>query len=231
MSCTAIFVAVLQLFLPAHTEAMQGLNRKPGWPGTTLSGHDCYGKKQGYGPYDYVSEKSKLEVIEAYHFTPQVERLIRPKSGTIDNNIDYTLRAVPNHHRALWAKARLYLRRINREDRDAWLAKERTQEGYAPPECYFQRAKAFNPLDGVVPSIFGIYLHQRGNLEKALTEYKIAEELAPSYPELIYNIGLLYLDLGNVSAAQEYSKRANSLGYPLTGLQRRIDRLHTMSNH
>ena len=56
-----------------------------------------------------------------------------------------------------------------------------------------------------------------------MTEYQRAEEMNPDYPELIYNIGLLYLDLKNLSRAREYADRASALGYPLQGLRRRLN--------
>lgn len=35
-------------------------------------------------------------------------------------------------------------------------------------------------------------------------------------------MGLLYVDLGNLEKAREYAERAQTLGYPLSGLQRKI---------
>ena len=196
----------------------------PGWPGTTLSGVECYGESQGYGPFDYTTDKDKLGVVETYHFTPEVEQLLRGKSGYIDGDLDYTLRAFPNHHRALWAMSRFYLQKAGRQGYEALDRLERVRQGFPPPECYLQRAKAFAPHDGMLPAIYGIYLHKRGKLDLALKEYQSAETKLPQNAELAYNLGLLYFDLGDVAKAEEYAHRASALGYPLSGLQNKIAR-------
>jgi Tfp pilus assembly protein PilF len=193
-----------------------------GWPGNTLSGVECYGPGQGVGPFDYGSQRSQIGIVEEYHFKPEHEQLAEGASIWTRNNLDYTLRAVPNHHRALWAMARWYLLKLEQTDRNQLEALERLREGPPPPECYFRRAKRFAPKDGTVPAIFGIYLHKREKLDEALTEYSLAESLAPGNAELIYNMGLLHFDMDNFDKAQEYAQRASSLGYPLRGLQSKL---------
>ena len=74
----------------------------------------------------------------------------------------------------------------------------------------------------MVPAIFGIYLHRRGKHEAAMESYLKAEKQLPNHPELLYNIGLLQFDVGNNEKAKEYAERAQALGYPLTGLQKKI---------
>ena len=120
---------------------------------------------------------------------------------------------------------RYYLRKIEAVGIEAIRTDERTKSrGATPPECYFLRAKAFAPEDKMVPAIFGIYLHKRGMLDAALKEYEEAEAKLPKHPELVYNMGLLYFDLGQIDKAQEYAERARALGYPLDGLSRKIQR-------
>jgi tetratricopeptide (TPR) repeat protein len=218
------FPAVLILLLTLAPLIANGssVNRNVGWPGTSLSENPCFGKAQGYGPYDYITERHKLGVVEAYHFTPEVENLIRGKSASVGGDLDYTLRAFPNHHRALWAMTRLYLQKVSTTDADALAREERAQRSMTPPECYFQRAKRFAPKDGIVSGIYGIYLHKRGRLDAALQEYKIAESLNPEHAEIAYNTGLLYADMNDVENARKYAERAERLGYPLKGLRNRI---------
>ena len=43
--------------------------------------------------------------------------------------------------------------------------------------------------------------------------------------EVLYNLGLISLDLNEVDAAVEYAKKAYSLGYPLPGLKDRLKKL------
>jgi tetratricopeptide (TPR) repeat protein len=198
--------------------------RQLGWPGKTLSGVQCYGIGQGVGPFNYVTQRSAIGIVEEYHFKPEHEGLADGISISTGKNLDYTLRAVPNHHRALWAMVRWYLLKLEYADRNEIETLERLREGLPPPECYFHRAKSFVSKDGMVPAIFGIYLHKRGKLDEALAEYSLAENLAPNHAELAYNIGLLYFDMDNLEKAREYADRAEKLGYPLRGLKTKIDK-------
>lgn len=221
-----LFISAV-LLGPLSASIAGPLNRNIGWPGKTLAGNQCYGDGSGYGPFDYISERSKIIIVEKHHFTNDIEQLVAGRSGTqtgLESNLDYTLRAVPNHHRALWAMTRYYLKKLATQGSPLLEKRELTRIGEPPPECYFQRAKAFSPDDGMVSAIFGIYLHKRGRLDDALAEYGQAESKIPNFPELIYNMGLLYLDMDDIVGAQEYAERAENLGYPLTGLQKRISR-------
>jgi len=227
-----IFLAVVAFSTEAF--AFRNLDKSLGWPGTTLSGVDCYARRaQAFGPYDYTDPETAragryggsapLYLVEMAHFTPAIEALVG-KTGSLERDLDYTLRAFPNHHRALWSMSRFYMRLLKSRGHEKMLANERRQNGTPPPECYFQRAMEFSPQDAMVPAIFGIYLHRMDKLDEALKFYEIAQQELSDYPELIYNMGLLYFDLGEVEKAKEYADRASSLGYPLTGLHKKISR-------
>lgn len=124
--------------------------------------------------------------------------------------------------------SRYYLQIQNTPVASTIAARERRQRiEKTPPECYFQRAKVFAPEDKMVSAIFGIYLHRRGELDRALAEYKSAESSLSKYSDLAYNMGLLYFDLNEIEKAQEYAERARSLGYPLDGLSKKIERKKT----
>lgn len=195
-----------------------------GWHGESLIGRACSGKEQGYGPFNYITQKNKLGVVEKHHFTPDVESLRRGQSSSIEGDLDYALRAFPNHHRALWAMARYYLRIKDPARQEITVANERLSQDIPPPECYFNRATRFAPDDGMVSLIFAIYLHKYGNLEGALDRYETAERLLPDNAELKYNMGLLYVDLDNLERAEKYAEEAAKLGYPLRGLHSKIER-------
>lgn len=78
----------------------------------------CGSLNNSFGPFDYrykTSVKTELgdahSMVEGAHFTPQIEQLIRGKTAVEPGpDIDYTLRAFPNHHRALLSMSRLALR-------------------------------------------------------------------------------------------------------------------------
>lgn len=75
----------------------------------------------------------------------------------------------------------------------------------------------------MVPAIFGIYLHRREMYDAALAQYDLSESVLPNNSEVIYNKGLLYFDMGQFDKAREYADKARELGYPLKGLQRKLD--------
>lgn len=197
------------------------------WVGQTLSGAPCQGGAQGYGPYDYTNPAlnpsrpgEPLYLVEIAHFTPRIELLDEAQANKVNRpllpDIDYTLRAFPNHHRALNALIRYYFRlKQSKPSRWTWTT---------PPECYLQRAIRFKPDDGIVRMLFGIYLHKSNLLEKALQRYHEAEKLMSNSAELHNNIGLLYFDMQNFSQAKAHAIRAYQLGYPLPGLRRKLQR-------
>lgn len=199
---------VLFLLLPSAAMAI-------GFTGTDLQGRACVGQQQGYGPYDYTNAehfKKKLPIVESYHFTPEVERLIKGKSASVFGDLDYTVRAFPNHHRALYSMIRYATEKGGRMERKPPI----------PPECYLQRAIRFQPRDGVVYMLFGLYLHKLKHLQDAESYYKQAIALIPESPEANYNYGLLLTDLERYEEAKPYALKAYGLGYPLQGLRRRL---------
>jgi hypothetical protein len=69
----------------------------------------CGPLANGYGPFDYRTDRTgtTLSIVEDNHFTPAVEQLISGITGSLGAELDYTLRAFPNHHRALLSLVRL----------------------------------------------------------------------------------------------------------------------------
>lgn len=81
--------------------------------GSAWAAPPCGDLANAYGPFDYTNPEHRsknLGVVERFHFTLEVESLIRGKSSYIWGDLDYTLRAFPNHHRALYAFARYEIR-------------------------------------------------------------------------------------------------------------------------
>lgn len=185
-----------------------------GWPGESLEGVPCVGGLQGYGPYDYTNPRHRREylpIVERAHFTPQVEKLIKGNRGSLYEDIDYTLRAFPNHHRALYAMIRYQLRE-----------KQRPKHFHTPAECYLQRALQFRPDDGNVHLLYGLYLHRMGHLQEARAKYEDTEQYQAESAQLHYNFGLLLVDLKEYEQAREHAKKAYAAGFMLPGLQRKL---------
>jgi tetratricopeptide (TPR) repeat protein len=181
---------------------------------------ECGSLDNAYGPYDYSNPQHRAEllpIVEGAHFDQNVRNLkgavYRNKGDErVPGDIDYTLRAFPNHHVALDAMGRYFLLHRN----------ESLTVGRYTPECWFERAMRFKPDDGVVRVVYGIFLYRQGKLQPALEMYKQALELAPESAEAHYNIGLLYLDLGQLDLATSHASRAYELGFPLPGLRRKL---------
>src|SRR5262249_11944310 len=143
----------------------------------------------------------------------EVESLVKGSTAPLPMDIDYTLRQIPNHYRALSAIARWDLDHPRKPD-----AK------YYTVECYFQRAFAFRPDDPMPYFMYGVYLHRKKSYDIALQYYRKANTLGMNNSEFDYNMGLLYLDMNDIKQAQAYADKAYSQGYPLAGLRNRLER-------
>jgi tetratricopeptide (TPR) repeat protein len=167
-------------------------------------------------PYDYNdpearSNSSKIPIIEAAHFTRSVETLERGNTTVyVLGDLDFMLRAIPNHHRALYAAVRYELRA------------GKPDPNFRSAECWLQRAATFRPKDGTVRMIYGIFLARTGQQDRALAQYQEALRLAPGSPETHYNVGLLMFDMRRYGEAKKHADIADRLGYPLQGLRRKL---------
>lgn len=162
-----------------------------------------------YGPFDYRTQRASLQVVEQFHFTPKVEGGLGGQSGFIGGDLNYTLRASPNHHRALVTLERVLER-----------AKATQIRGMDfPHECYYDRAIRFRPDDTVVRGLYAQYLNKRNRREDGLRQLEAAAQHAGENPFSHYNIGLLYLELGDPAKALAQAHRAEALGFTRTELR------------
>jgi len=175
----------------------------------------CGDLREGIGPFDYrtIPARDKY-VVESVHFTPGVETLTRGATGGFGADIAYTLRAMPNHPRALRSMMTL----AERERRDP-----PTHSPYTV-RCWFERAVQFAPSDASVHTLFGVYLARSGNKKEALEQLQAAEQLAGEDANVLYNLGLVFLDVGDYEKSLDYAKKAYALGFPLPGLRDRLKR-------
>ncbi|MEO7494780.1 MAG: tetratricopeptide repeat protein [Massilia sp.] len=170
-----------------------------------------------FGPYDYRKAKTEysheLYLVESTHFTSEIENGIKGRSGSLANEIDYTLRAFPNHIRALASLDRLAFKEkeTNMLNGSRW-----------PVECYFERAVRFAPDDGAARSAYATYLFRRGQLDKALTMFREAARITPDDATVNYNLGLAYFNAKNYSEANVYAQKAYKLGFPLPALKNKL---------
>ncbi len=184
----------------------------------------CGPIKTGFGPYDYRPDKFKAEpgdtqtygfkrqLVDGAHFTPNVENLIKGHSTYIGGDIDYTLRAWPNHHRALIAMDRLEKKEGTDRPRGVrW-----------PVECYFERAVRFAPDDTVVRTLYALYLNDRKRQPEALRHLDAARPHAGENALSHYNLGLMYFELAAFDKALVQAHRAREMGFSRDDLKDRL---------
>ncbi|MBK9234599.1 MAG: hypothetical protein IPO19_00485 [Rhodoferax sp.] len=185
----------------------------------------CGGLTNNFGPFDYRADHhvpapgdqmphpEKRRLVEGAHFTPRVESLIGAQSGgqlgPPGADLDYTLRAFPNHHRALISVMRYGEKKGNPQ----------------PPglryvvECYFERALRFKPNDVIVRMIYSTYLTKHKREAEAVAQLEQATALAGDNAFTHYNIGLTYFDMKIYDKALARAHRATELGFDRTELR------------
>lgn len=195
----ALASAVLVLGLPAPAAAQP--QQAP---------HACGPLKNAYGPYDYRYHRAELQVVEAFHFGPLSEALIKPMDHQIfGGDFDYTLRASPNHHRALMSMSKL---------------SERMKVPQPPGatytvDCYFDRAMRFAPDDMIVRMIYAGHLGRTNRVAEASKQLDYVSTKAADNPFTRYNLGLSYFDIKQYDKALVQAHEAARLGLPRTELR------------
>lgn len=188
---------VVQIILLAALAGWaQGASAQAGCPPFDLV------KRYGaFGPEDYRTYPDK-GLVEGPHFPPEVENLVRGKSGTLAGDIGYTLNVFPNHPRALQSAERLALR----------------EKALIPPglkystQCYYERALQFRKDDHPVRLLYAMFLikNQKADLARQHIEYVETNSLEAPFTQ--YNVGLLYMELGDHEKALGAAQRAYELG-------------------
>jgi len=159
-----------------------------------------------HGPLDYRTQRSSIKIVEDFHFKPYMEAGLRGDNAPVGGEINYTLKASPNHHRALVALNRVVDRaRADRVPGMEW-----------PMDCYYDRAVRFAPDDPIVRMLFAQFLHRRNKTADALRQLERARELADN-PLTSQNVGLVYLEFGRIEEAQRQLRRAEELGVDPAG--------------
>lgn len=179
---------------------------------------DCppYSKGGTGGDYHNAEDAKGLAVVEQFHFGPQVEALRHGMTGSLGNDIGYTLEHFPNHPRALAAMARLALR---------------SKKAHVPGarhsvECYFQRALAYLPEDGATRALFGAYLLTLKRDGEAAQQLQAAVDAQPDNAVAWYNLGLAHVRGKSWPRALAAAHKAYALGFPLPGLRQQLKAAH-----
>lgn len=183
-----------------------------------LAAGDCgtLAQQEAGGDYNDGADRAKLSVVEAFHFTPDVETLRQGATGSLGDDLAYTLEHFPNHARALAAMLRLAQREKTVKPRGA---------RYSLP-CYFERAIRFRPADPAPHALYGSYLLAAGHGADALAQFDEVVRLVPGDATAHYNLGLLLFAQKNYGGAREHARVAYGLGFPLPGLKNKLSEAH-----
>ena len=175
----------------------------------------CGELQNAFGPFDYTdpANANHLWNVNANHFAPQVRNLTAGQAGYIGGDLDYLLRAFPNHHLALDAMARLS-----------------AKEGTAKPRgaqytvaCYFERAVRFKDDDPTVRLLYAKFLARGNQRDQVLVHLQEASKLAPEDANIKYNLGLALFELKRYDEALKAAHQAYALGFPLDGLRKKLE--------
>lgn len=162
----------------------------------------CGSLASHYGPFDYRKDRDKLPIVENYHFTKKVEGLVGGMSSrTPGGDLEYVLKTFPNHHRALVAVVR-------------WSKLQGTQHPkdlkYSV-DCHFERALRFKADDAVVRMLYANWLGDTDRRDEALRQL---DQVEPGdSPLTVYNLGLVYAQLGGHEKALAWAHKAEAMGY------------------
>lgn len=167
--------------------------------------------------WDYNDSRSEYRIngVEMNHFNEDVEHLRKGMTAPLPRDIDFVLRYVPNHYRALTSMAEW-------QSRNPGLMN--TETTVLSVDCYFQRAITFRPSDSRLHVLYAVYLQKNKRLNDAREQYDLVAGTEDETADVFYNRGLLELDLGNIEAAKKYADQAYALGYPLPGLKNRLNK-------
>jgi tetratricopeptide (TPR) repeat protein len=182
-------------------------------PITALAQEGCGPLENAFGPFDYRTAKaSEKQIVERNHFTESVAALRRGTTGALGADIDYTLRAFPNHPRALHAMMKLG----EQEKRIKPVGANYTID------CYFERALRWAPDDPNVRMLTGMFLLKQGKRTEAVEQLEEARKMSKDDANVNYNLGLAYFDLKDYDKALEAAHKAYAGGFPLPGLRNKL---------
>lgn len=190
------------------------------------AGAGCGSLKNAFGPYDYRRDRYVpegtyhshavlLKTVEDFHFTIETQMLRRRASTpgmSPGGDLDYTLRAFPNHHHALITL--IALGELEKTDKPAG---SRYSIG-----CWFQRAVAWRPDDNIARMIYAQYLAKARQLPEAQQQLDIAASQAGDSAFTLNNLGLIYFDIKKYDQALVQAHKAYALGFNNMTLRDRL---------
>jgi tetratricopeptide (TPR) repeat protein len=189
--------------------------------------YSFYDKKNHLNGVDGRRTESNITIVTNYHFTPPVKALKKGQTGyELYSDLDYTLRALPNHPEALDTVSRFEIKRNKLKS----YAKKQSAMPYSA-DCYFQRAiKVFGNNQAQTWMLWGLHQYRLKKYNKAIEYYKKAQNLKLTGAELDYYMGLSYFKLKDYENAQHYADAAYEKGYALPGLKYMLKKVKPKKN-
>jgi tetratricopeptide (TPR) repeat protein len=197
-------------------------------PGASYAEESCGNPKDsgGIGPFDYRNPAHHAVIfkdINVHHFRGREKKL--GLAGVPDPmmplDLDYTLRAVPNHHDALYIMG-MYQLKLREQAEKSEAHRQTLKRMHHSAECYFKRAIMFQPDDANVYTTFGIFLFRKGDKDAAVKQLKKSVALKPDSMYTQYNLALLYFDMKKYDLARQHARKAYRLGYRRPHLKRKL---------
>lgn len=193
---------------------------------------ECGALTTHFGPWDFYDPanhkrtgaafQGRVKIVTGKHLTKNMLRLKRGSTALdIMQDLDYTLRAIPNHPQALDLASRFSYQRSISES-----FKKRQKKLTLTAECYFDRAFRLTPTRAEVWMIYGIHNHRFKNYKKAISNYLKANKLGLDSPEINYYLGLSYFADADYDNARKQATKAYDGGYPLEGLKNKLVRIN-----
>jgi len=187
-------------------------------------------KAAQFGPFDYYdianTPHDALRYVEMEHFGPVTEQ--HRHSGDFCwyfDDLDYTLRAFPNHPGALQAVATFL---ESHQPCKKNTPTPGTRSNHASPielmkqiegsdwqrvtaQGYFERAVKFRPKRMETYLLYGRYLRHEKKYDEALKVLEHARSLTPESEAVNLELAVLYFDLGQLTVGKTYLVKARIL--------------------
>lgn len=186
----------------------------------------CGNLENAFGPFDYrpdtyvyettyKSHKALVNIVERAHYTIETEMLISRKTGLVVSpgaDLSYTLRAFPNHHKALMTLIALGEKEKTSKPKDSIYT----------VDCWLLRAVAWKPDDNVAKMIYSTYLNKTNRRSEAEAQLDVAGRQAGENVFTHHNLGLVYFDMKMYDKALFHAQKTYGLGMTVPTLKEQL---------
>jgi tetratricopeptide (TPR) repeat protein len=197
-----------------------------------------------FGPYDYYKPPAgALQLVERAHMGAVIASDRHQGNWcAYYGNLDYTLRAIPNHPKALVLMAEYLDVRAPCSNNNALSS----SSGKSPLELaaaieagswhertadyYFQKGIGYKPKDAPKSTVdyaetrvlYGKYLYSHGRPEDAMNQFKEAIKREPRSAEAHYYLGLILFEKNDTEAAKQHIQTGYKIGQPPAELKQKL---------